>query len=66
MTAKMRLLPPIIALWCLAASVTAHNGGMMKPVDDRQMEVPLHEQPFVQDGEEELARKWGFEVRFLL
>ena len=27
-----------------------------------EAEVPLHEQPFVQDSAEELERKWGFEV----
>jgi agmatinase len=29
---------------------------------DGEKQVPLHEQEFVQDSEEELERKWNFEV----
>jgi hypothetical protein len=31
-----------------------------------EAEVPLHEQPFVQDSAEELERKWSFEVSYVL
>jgi hypothetical protein len=31
-----------------------------------EAEVPLHEQPFVQDSAEELERKWSFEVSLVV
>jgi agmatinase len=33
---------------------------------DGGKQVPLHEQEFVQDGPEELERKWSFEVSLSL
>ena len=33
---------------------------------NREKQVPLHEQEFVQDSKEELERKWAFEVSCVL
>ena len=42
---------------CGLAAGYSHHGG-----EGEALQLPLHERPFVQDSEEELERKWSFEV----
>lgn len=56
----MRFTALAIAGLCGVALAHDHHQHITEP------EVPLHEREFVQDSEEELARKWGFEVCCLL
>jgi hypothetical protein len=47
---------PTLLLAALCGVVVGHGGG--------ETQIPLHEREFVQGSEEELERKWSFEVSF--
>lgn len=58
-----RSLALAVALLCGVVEGHEHGPGHHHA---GEADVPLHEQPFVQDSAEELERKWSFEVSWFV
>jgi hypothetical protein len=58
----MKFLTSIFFLSGVLSGVTSHShSDHHNPTD----QIPLHEQAYTQDSNEELERKWGFEVSII-